>query len=160
MADSTAHDQRDREVALVMAEVFRELPGPPAVILVNNRKLMEGFFRGVGATDLGAAMRAIDKLGKAGPVAVAGLLVSEAGMSAGAADQCLTLAAIRSADGSFVPRVGELGVEHALLAEGLAELAAVINERPEERQTRRAAGRSDRSAPAVCGTGSPNGTRG
>ncbi len=114
------------EVALVMAEVFRELPGPPAVILVNNRKLMEGFFRGVGATDLGAAMRAIDKLGKAGPVAVAGLLVSEAGMSAGAADQCLALAAIRSADGSFVPRVGELGVEHPLLAEGLAELAAVI----------------------------------
>jgi histidyl-tRNA synthetase len=114
------------EVALVMAEVFRELPGPPAVILVNNRKLMEGFFRGVGATDLGAAMRAIDKLGKAEPAAVAGMLVSEAGMSADAADQCLALAAIRSADGSFVARVGELGVVHPLLAEGLAELAAVI----------------------------------
>ena len=39
------------EVALVMAEVFRALPCPPAVILVNNRKLAEGFFLGVGAAD-------------------------------------------------------------------------------------------------------------
>ena len=43
------------EVALVMAEVFRALPCPPAVILVNNRKLAEGFFLGAGATDAAAA---------------------------------------------------------------------------------------------------------
>src|SRR6478609_6724856 len=46
------------EVALVMAEVFRALPCPPAVILVNNRKLAEGFFLGAGATDAAAALRA------------------------------------------------------------------------------------------------------
>ena len=55
------------EVALVMAEVFRALPMPPAVILVNNRRLAEGFFLGAGATDPGAALRAIDKLDKIGP---------------------------------------------------------------------------------------------
>ena len=114
------------EVALVMAEVFRALPCPPAVILVNNRKLAEGFFLGLGASDSGAALRAIDKLDKVGPEQVAALLESDAGLSADAARTCLRLAAIRSADTSFVEQVRALGVEHPLLEEGLAELAAVV----------------------------------
>jgi histidyl-tRNA synthetase len=114
------------EVALVMAEVFRALPCPPAVILVNNRKLAEGFFLGLGAIDAGAALRAIDKLDKIGPDKVAALLESDAGLSADSARTCLRLAAIRSADTSFVEQVRALGVEHPLLDEGLAELAAVV----------------------------------
>jgi len=114
------------EVALVMAEVFRALPCPPAVILVNNRKLAEGFFLGAGATDAGAALRAIDKLDKIGAAKVADLLVSEAGLSPQGAELCLALAGIRSEDTSFVDAVRALGVEHPLLDEGLAELAAVV----------------------------------
>ncbi len=114
------------EVALVMAEVFRALPCPPAVILVNNRKLAEGFFLGLSATDAGAALRAIDKLDKIGPEKVTDLLVSEAGLSVVAAEACLAMAAIRSEDTSFVDEVRALGVEHPLLDEGLAELAAVV----------------------------------
>jgi histidyl-tRNA synthetase len=114
------------EVALVMAEVFRALPMPPAVILVNNRKLAEGFFLGAGATDPGAALRAIDKLDKVGPARVADLLQAEAGLSAEGAQRCLDLAGIRSADTSFVSAVRALGVEHPMLEEGLAELAAVV----------------------------------
>ena len=114
------------EVALVMAQVFRELPCPQAVILVNNRKLAEGFFLGAGANDAAAAMRAIDKLDKIGPRKVAALLESEAGLSAEGAQQCLDRAAIRSEDTSFVDRVRALGVEHPLLDEGLAALAAVV----------------------------------
>lgn len=114
------------EVALVMAEVFRALPCPPAVILVNNRKLAEGFFLGAGATDAAAALRAIDKLDKIGPAKVAALLEAEAGLTADAAQRCLQLAGIRSADTSFVEQVRALGVEHPLLDEGLAELEAVV----------------------------------
>jgi len=114
------------EVALVMAEVFRALPCPPAVILVNNRKLAEGFFLGAGATDAGAALRAIDKLDKIGAAKVAQLLVAEAGLTADGARLCLALASIRSEDTSFVEAVRSLGVEHPLLDEGLAELAAVV----------------------------------
>ena len=115
------------EVALVMAEVFRALPCPPAVILVNNRKLAEGFFLGAGATDAAAALRAIDKLDKIGPDKVRALLEAEAGLSAEGAQKCLALAGIRSADSSFVQDVRALGVEHPLLDEGLAELAAVVD---------------------------------
>jgi len=114
------------EVALVMAEVFGALPMPRAVILVNNRKLAEGFFLGAGASDPGAALRAIDKLDKVGPARVTELLQAEAGLSAAAAAQCLALAAIRSADTSFVDDVRSLGVEHELLDQGLQELAAVV----------------------------------
>jgi histidyl-tRNA synthetase len=116
------------EVALVMAEVFRALPCPPAVILVNNRKLAEGFFLGAGARDPGAALRAIDKLDKVGPGPVAALLETEAGLSPDAVARCLLLATIRTPDTSFVDQVRELGVEHPLLDEGLAELAAVVGE--------------------------------
>jgi histidyl-tRNA synthetase len=114
------------EVALVMAEVFRELPCPPAVILVNNRKLAEGFFLGAGATDPAAALRAVDKLDKIGPDKVAALLESEAGLSPDGARLCLAMAGIRSADTSFVDQVRALGVSHELLDQGLAELAAVV----------------------------------
>ncbi len=114
------------EVALVMAEVFRALPCPPAVILVNNRKLAEGFFLGAGASDAAAALRAIDKLDKIGPAKVAALLESDAGLTPDGAQKCLALAGIRSADVSFVQQVRDLGVEHPLLDEGLGELEAVI----------------------------------
>jgi histidyl-tRNA synthetase len=114
------------EVALVMAEVFRALPCPPAVILVNNRKLAEGFFLGAGASDAAAALRAIDKLDKIGAAKVADLLVTEAGLTTEGAQLCLSWAAIRTEDTSFVEQVRALGVEHPLLDEGLAELAAVV----------------------------------
>jgi len=115
------------EVALVMAEVFRALPCPPAVILVNNRKLAEGFFLGAGASDPAAALRAIDKLDKIGEEKVAALLVSDAGLTAEGARLCLRLAGIRSADASFADEVRALGVSHPLLDEGLDELAAVVS---------------------------------
>jgi len=129
--DVIGHDtlafHHEVEVALVMAEVFRALPCPPAVILVNNRKLAEGFFLGAGATDASAALRAIDKLDKIGADKVRALLEAEAGLSAEGAQKCLALAGIRSADSSFVQDVRALGVEHPLLDEGLAELAAVVD---------------------------------
>jgi histidyl-tRNA synthetase len=115
------------EVALVMAEAFRALPMPPAVILVNNRKLAEGFYRGLGAADPAAVLRTVDKLDKVGPARLAELLVAEVGLTPEAADQCLALADIRSADTGFVDAVRALGVTHPLLDEGLAELAAVVS---------------------------------
>jgi histidyl-tRNA synthetase len=120
------------EVALVMAEVFRDLPMPAAVILVNNRRLAEGFFLGLGAADPAVVLRAVDKLDKIGPVKVADLICSEAGLSAAAAQQCLALASIQTPDTSFVDQVRRLGVEHPLLDQGLAELAAVVGAAAEQ----------------------------
>ena len=64
------------EVPLVVGEALSRLPIPPVRIQVNNRKLAEGFYRGVGAEDPSIVLRTVDKLDKIGPDAVAALGVS------------------------------------------------------------------------------------
>ena len=115
----------EAEIPLVMAEVFAKLPIGRMVIQVNNRKIPEGFYLGIGVTDVIGTLRIVDKLDKIGPAKVADLLV-EAGLTREQAEQCLALAAIRTEDLSFVERVRELGVEHPTLDEGLEALARVI----------------------------------
>jgi histidyl-tRNA synthetase len=116
----------DVEVVRVMVEALGALPTPPLSFQVNNRKLIQGFYRGLGIPDVTAAIRAIDKLDKQPAEAVATLLVETAGATPAQADKALALATIRVADTSFVEKVRALGVEDELLDTGLAELAAVI----------------------------------
>ncbi|MGN7247283.1 histidine--tRNA ligase [Janibacter anophelis] len=115
----------EAEMPLVMAEIFAKLPIPPMVIQVNNRKIPEGFYRGLGIDDVAGTLRVVDKLDKIGPDKVAAQLV-EAGRTPEQAQAVLDLASIRTQDTSFVERVRALGVEHPVLDEGLAALAAVI----------------------------------
>src|SRR5690348_14579301 len=65
----------DTEMPLVIGDAFRSLPIPPATILVNNRKVCEGFYRGLGLQDPDQVLRTVDKLDKIGPEKVAALLV-------------------------------------------------------------------------------------
>ena len=117
----------DAEMAIVMAEVFANLPAlPRATIHVNNRKVMEGFYLGLGITDSAVVLRAIDKLDKIGDAKVRALLVG-AGLSEDTADRVLALAAIRGSGAEVAARVRDLGVEHPLLQEGLDELVAVVD---------------------------------
>jgi histidyl-tRNA synthetase len=117
----------DVEVARVMAEALSALPIPPLRMQVNNRRLMEGFFRGIGAEDIPAVMRTIDKIDKLPAERIAELLVADAGLSPTQASKCLQLAEIRSADTSFVAAVQALDVSDDLLDQGLAELAEVVD---------------------------------
>ncbi len=118
----------DVEIARVMADALSGLSFLPGLRLqVNNRKLIEGFFLGVGAADVAAVMRVIDKIDKVPAEVIGTMLVEQAGLSAEQAARCLALAEIRTPDSSFVARVQALGVRHELLDEGLAELAAVID---------------------------------
>jgi histidyl-tRNA synthetase len=117
----------DVEVARVMALALASLDFlPPLRLQVNNRKLIEGFYRGLGATDIPAVIRAVDKLDKVAPEAVAAQLQDEVGLSGAQTMQALEFAEIRATDTSFVSKVWALGVAHVLLDEGLDELTAVI----------------------------------
>ncbi|KGN41227.1 histidine--tRNA ligase [Knoellia aerolata] len=115
----------EAEMPLVVAEVFAKLPIGRMTIQVNNRKIPEGFYKGIGIEDVAGTLRIVDKLDKVGPDKVAAQL-REAGRTDEQAAQCLALAAIRTEDLSFVDRVRALGVEHPTLDEGLDALAAVI----------------------------------
>jgi len=116
----------DIEVMRVMVEALSRLPLPPLSFQLNNRKLIQGFYRGLGLTDLTAAIRVIDKLDKLPPEVVADQLVELADATPEQAERCLELATIRVADTSFVDRVRALGVKDELLDIGLVELAAVV----------------------------------
>lgn len=114
------------DLPLVVLEALAAAPFPPVVMHVNNRKLAEGFYRGVGADDPTVVLRAIDKLDKIGPDKVRALL-TEAGLSGPGADACLALASICTPDASFADAVTKLGVRDPLLDEGLDELVRVVD---------------------------------
>jgi histidyl-tRNA synthetase len=128
VGDGTLPFRYDVDVALVMAEALAALPIGDFTIRINNRKLAEGFYRGLGLTDTAGVLRNIDKLEKIGPEEVSRLLQSELGATADQAAQALALAAIRTEDTSFVEQVRALGVTDDLLDEGLEELSAVVGE--------------------------------
>ncbi len=113
------------ELPLVIADALSRLPIPPVRIQLNNRKVPEGFYRGIGIDDVTTVLRTVDKLAKVGPAEVKRLL-AEAGCSESQADACLALAGISAEDASFADAVGRLGASHPLLDEGLEELTRVI----------------------------------
>ncbi len=115
----------EAELPLIIADVLSGLPVPPIRIQVNNRKVLAGFYRGLGVEDTDAAVRAVDKLDKIGPDGVTKELAS-IGVSEKQAELALRLAEISTPDGSFVDLVQKLGVKDDLLDEGLAELSNVV----------------------------------
>ncbi len=116
----------DVEVVLAAADALAGLPVPPVRIRTNNRKVCEGFYRGLGIDDPAAALRAVDKLDKVGPDGGVRLLTETAGATEAQAKACLSLGEINAPDAAFVERVRALGVNDPLLDEGLAELTAVV----------------------------------
>jgi len=120
------------EVAQVMAEVFARLPLPPVRMQVSSRRLIEGYYRGIGVgadgtdDDIAEVMRAVDKLDKLGPDSLRRLLVDECGLTPDQARACLALTEV-SADGDdLAMKVAGLGVSHPLLDEGVDELCRVL----------------------------------
>ncbi len=122
------------EIPLVVAEAFArlgEIGMPPVQILVNNRKVVEGFARGLGLDDVEAVLRCVDKLAKIGPEAVTALLATEVGATATQAEAVLALAGLRGGDVGVVDEVRALAARYGaggeLLDQGLAELALLID---------------------------------
>lgn len=128
VGDGSLPFRYDVELALVMVDALSKLPIPEFKLRINNRKLSEGFYQGIGLTDTAGVLRSIDKLDKIGQDAVAQLLKDELGATDEQAQKALALAQIKAEDTSFVEQVRALGVEGELLEEGLAELAEVIAE--------------------------------
>ena len=121
------------EIPLVVAEAFgslAEIGMPPVQILVNNRKVVEGFARGLGLDDVEAVLRSVDKLEKIGPDGVTALLATEVGASPQQAEAVLALAAVRGGDLAVIDEVRALaqryGAGNELLDQGLAELALLV----------------------------------
>ncbi|HZJ39336.1 MAG TPA: histidine--tRNA ligase [Demequina sp.] len=134
VARETLPSHVEAEVAVVMARALESLELPPARMRMNDRRLVEGFYRGVGVTDVAGALRSVDKLGKIGPDGVAKELATQ-GVPETASDAILHLARIQSADASFreavldlwetTPTIDDEDAQR-LLGEGLEALGLLV----------------------------------
>ena len=118
----------DAELPRIVHEVLTELGVPRWTLNINNRKVLQGFYEGLGIGDPLAVIRAADKLDKIGTAGVAELLTGQVGLSVDQARACLDLAQIRGSDADVVDEVGRLGVKSDLLSEGLDELGRVLDD--------------------------------
>ena len=116
----------DAEMALLLHEVVTSLPIPRIQLRINNRKVLEGFYRALGVEQVGDVLRSVDKLDKVGEQGVRHALIEENGLSSEQSDRCLALARIRGKGADVVREVRALGAQHPLLDEGLEELAFVM----------------------------------
>src|SRR4051794_9473203 len=117
------------EVARVMAEALTRLPLPPVRMQVNSRKLIEGYYRGLGVDSdetVAAVMRAVDKLDKVDEATVLAVLCDEVGLGTEQAEACIALTRVNTDVEALPERVKALGVTHPLLDEGLDELVRVL----------------------------------
>ena len=119
VGDGLLAPHHDTEIALVAVEGFERLHTdvgtPPVRLHVNNRKLAQGFYEGLGIEDTAGVLQRVDKYDKIGPEKVAELLTTELGLSEAVARQCIALADIQTTDASFVDQVRALGVSSELL---------------------------------------------
>jgi histidyl-tRNA synthetase len=130
VADGVLPFHHEVEVALVAAEALSSLPIPPVRMRVNNRKVAEGFYAGLGLRDTAAVLRIMDKVDKVGGDAVAAMLTESLGATDVQAAACVRFAGICSQPGAgmeaVLAAVAQTGVEHPLLSEGLGELTRVV----------------------------------
>jgi histidyl-tRNA synthetase len=116
----------DAEMALLLHEVVSGLPIPKIQLRINNRKVLEGFYRSLGLSNIADVLRSVDKLDKIGEAGVKQVLIGESGLNDVQADKCLALARIRGPGREVIEAVRALGESHELLEQGLGELGFVM----------------------------------
>lgn len=134
-------DHYEVELPLVMVSALEELRAfglPKATVHANNRKLSEGFYRGLGLTDIEGVLREIDKLDKIGPDEVTKLLVDQCGADEAQAGACLELANLSASTGAELRTlfdglcdrhgIDKDGDAYRLAIEGLDTLAMIVDE--------------------------------
>jgi histidyl-tRNA synthetase len=120
--------QFDAEMPAIVHDILRRLNVGEFVISISNRKILEGYYRGLGIENVAEAIRIADKLDKIGAPGVIGQLQEKLALSEACAKCCLDLAKVRTSDLSFADQVRALGVTSPLLDEGLTELAFVVGQ--------------------------------
>ncbi len=121
----------DAEIPAIIWEVLASLPGmeeEKIQIQVSNRKILIGLLETLGCEDIITATRIVDKLDKLDKNHIIALLRDDAKLSDDDCKTVLALASIKSFDSSFADKVKALGVESETMAEGVEELAFVMDQ--------------------------------
>ncbi len=120
----------DAEMPAVIYAVFAELGIGPFTVHLNNRKLLRGFFEGLGISDgerQMAVLREVDKLDKRGADHVRATLQGEGfGLSEVITDQILSFVQMRSTSHADALARLDAMQGNETVAQGAAELREVI----------------------------------
>lgn len=119
--------QFDAEIPEIVYEILNGLDIGGFTIQINNRKVLQGFYQGLGIDNVVGTLRVLDKLDKIGAEGVTRALVDDVGLSAAQAAQCLALAGITGSGAAVIDRIRGLGVTADLLDTGLEELGFVLD---------------------------------
>lgn len=117
----------DAEMPRIVHEILTDLAIGAFSININNRKVLQGFYEGLGVSDALGVIRIADKLDKIGPDGVRALLTKDLDLSGEQADKVLALAQVKGTDVTVIDEITALGVTSDLLTEGLTELAFVLD---------------------------------
>jgi histidyl-tRNA synthetase len=120
----------DAEIPAVIAAVFERLAIGDFTIQFNHRKLLRGYFEGLGidGDHQLAVLRELDKLDKRGEAAVRATLAGEGfGLGVGAIDALMAFSQVRSrGHADALAKLDALGAGTPLFEEGRAELRGVL----------------------------------
>jgi histidyl-tRNA synthetase len=117
----------DIETALVIHELLRQIGFDAFSIHINNRMVLSGLLERLGLADKSVpVLRALDKLSKIGPLAVAEEMQEAAGTTAEQASEVLRLAAIVGDNDQILKQLEPLVAGSQLGEEGVARLAEVL----------------------------------
>jgi histidyl-tRNA synthetase len=116
----------DTEFPLIMHDLVQRLGLEDVRIGINNRKILQGFYEGLGMDDeIPDVISKLDKLDKIGSEGVKANL-RQIGLDGQTIEKCFLLSQINKDDCSFVDEVMALGVDTPLLREGLDELSYIM----------------------------------
>lgn len=135
VGDGELADHFEVDVPLVAAEALtalQEIGLPPVRVMVNNRRVADAFYRGIGLADVDAVLQAVDKLAKIGAAGVGALLRSELAATDAQVSATLALAEL-SGGPEVIERVralaassGVTGAEAVDLEAGLTQLQNLL----------------------------------
>ncbi len=114
----------DAEIVSVIHSTFKKLGLDDFTIMINNRKLLNGFFKHYGIKDNVEVLRIIDKLDKIGSDNVKKELV-EIGISENVADDILEFTNLCGDPDNVLTALKNMSMENDEFASGLEELETV-----------------------------------
>lgn len=115
----------DAEIPSVIYSTFKDLGFDAFTIRINNRKILNGFFNELGATNKVDILRTLDKIDKIGQSEVESEL-GNLGMDKEVIRKIMEFIQIKGTNDEKISALKGLNIENSLFIEGLEELEKVI----------------------------------
>lgn len=114
----------DAEIPSIIYSTFKDLGFDSFTIKINNRRLLKGFFQGLGIDDSTEVLRTIDKLEKIGLEKVKEELSKE-GLKEGIIEKIVEFIEIQGTNEEKLESLRNMGIDNEEFNQGLEELISV-----------------------------------